>query len=74
MLAGQWTSLNDKQNQLKYDRLDYDESMSLSKHHKNRKKECDLEDYILIKPNIFEDTYNSERKERIINVHLYPNI
>lgn len=56
MLTGQWRSLNDKQNQLKYDRLGYDESMSLSKHHKNRKKKCDLEDYILIKTNIFKDT------------------
>lgn len=26
-------------------------------------KKSDLEDYILIKPNIFGDTYNSERKK-----------
>lgn len=72
MLAGQWRSLNDKENQLKYDRLSYDESMSLNKLHKNRKKECDLEDYILIKTNIFKDTYNWEKKKGLL-MYLYPN-
>lgn len=33
MLLGQLRSLNEKQIQLKYDRLGYDESMSLSKYH-----------------------------------------
>jgi len=37
ILAGHWRSLNDKKNQLKYDRSGYHESMSLSSHHKNRK-------------------------------------
>lgn len=66
MLTGQHRSLNDKQNHLKYDRLGYDKRMSLSKHHKNRKNECDLEAYILIKPNIF----NSERKKGLL-MYIY---
>lgn len=57
MLTGKWKSLGDKQKLLKYVRLGYDESISLNKQYKNRKQECDLEDYIVIKQSIFKDVY-----------------
>lgn len=57
MLTGKWKSLGDKQKLLKYVRLGYDESISLNKQYKNRKRECDLEDYIVIKQSIFKDVY-----------------